>query len=80
MRSAAAEILPHLLEASKIRGENYVQEMWRFILTPFLQALESEPEPDVICEEMGAFAQVIMFSFVFIIMLCAFSIKETRNL
>lgn len=58
VRSAAAEILPYLLESSKVRGEAYVQEMWRYILTPFLQALESEPEPEVLCEAMGSFAQV----------------------
>lgn len=70
VRSAAAEIIPCLLESSKVRGEAYVSEMWRYILTPFLQALESEPEPDILCDEMAAFAQV----YVIICLACFISI------
>lgn len=59
VRTAAAEIMQYLLEASKIRGGTYLQEMWRYILPPFLQALESEPEHEVLCDEMSAFCRCI---------------------
>ncbi|GBL83789.1 Importin-5 [Araneus ventricosus] len=59
VRIAAGEILPYLLESAKVRGDAYVQEMWRYILPPLLHSLESEPESEVLCEHMAAFSQCI---------------------
>lgn len=58
MRIAAGEMLPALLESAQVRGDAYVQEMGRFLLPPLLQAVASEPEVEVLCEHMAAFAQV----------------------
>lgn len=44
VRSAAAECLPFLLECAKIRGTQYVSEMWQYICPELLKAVETEPE------------------------------------
>ncbi|GIX94542.1 importin-5 [Caerostris extrusa] len=59
VRIAASEILPYLLESAKVSGNAYVQEMWRYMLPPLLQALDSEPECEVLCEHMAAFSQCL---------------------
>merc|ERR1719187_968245 len=44
VRTAAAESLPYLLECAKIKGPQYLQEMWSFMLPELLKAIEAEPE------------------------------------
>jgi len=50
VRTAAAESMPFLLECAKIRGPQYLQEMWAYILPELLKAIEAEPENDVLAE------------------------------
>ena len=40
VRAAAAESLPYLLECAKIRGPQYVQEMWAHICPELLKVLK----------------------------------------
>jgi len=58
VRVAAAESLPFLLECAKIRGPEYLAQMWQFICPELLKAVDSEPEQDVKSEHMYAIAQV----------------------
>lgn len=55
---SAAESLPYLIECAKIRGENYVEEMWKYICPNLLKAIELEPEVTVLPEHMGSLAKV----------------------
>ncbi|XP_054709669.1 importin-5-like [Uloborus diversus] len=59
VRIAAAEILPCLLDCAKIRGDQYVQEVWRYVLPQLLQAIDSEPEIEVLCAQMAALGECI---------------------
>lgn len=59
VRIAAAESLPYLLECAKIKGPNYLQEMWAFILPELLKAVEAEPENDVLAEHLAALARCV---------------------
>ena len=63
MRTSAAEILPFLLECAKIRGEQYVSEMWNYICPNLIKAIELEPELSVLPEHMGALAKVRKIDF-----------------
>ncbi len=58
MRIAAAESLPYLLECAKIRGQEYIVNMWQFICPELLKAVDTEPENDIKSEHMHALAQV----------------------
>ena len=57
VRTAAAESLPFLLECAKIKGPQYLQEMWAFILPELLKAVEAEPENDVLAELLSSVAR-----------------------
>jgi len=59
VRTAAAESLPFLLECARIRGPDYLAQMWQFICPELLKAVDSEPELDVKAEHMYAVAQVL---------------------
>jgi hypothetical protein len=59
VRVAAAESLPFLLECARIRGPEYLAQMWQYICPELLKAVDSEPEPDVKSEHMYAIAQCI---------------------
>ena len=59
MRTAAAESLPFLLECARIRGPEYLTQMWQFVCPELLKAVDSEPEQDVKAEHMYAVAQVL---------------------
>ncbi|XP_013772605.1 importin-5-like [Limulus polyphemus] len=59
VRSAAAECLPYLLECARIRGEEYVAEMWQYICPELLKSVDSEPEKEVLSEQMHAVAKCI---------------------
>ena len=57
VRTAAAESLPFLLECAKIKGPQYLQEMWAFILPELLKAIEAEPENEVLAELLASLAR-----------------------
>jgi len=59
VRTAAAESLPCLLECAKIRGPQYVQEMWSYICPELLKAIEAEPETDVLAEDFSSLARCV---------------------
>lgn len=59
VRTAAAESLPFLLECAKIKGPQYLQEMWAFILPELLKAVEAEPENDVLAELLASLARCV---------------------
>jgi len=61
VRMAAAESLPFLLECARIRGPEYLTEMWQYICPELLKAVDSEPEQDVKSEHLYAVAQCIEF-------------------
>lgn len=60
IRIAASESLPYLIECAKIRGDQYVAEMWQFICPSLLKAIEIEPENTVLPEHMNSLAKVWM--------------------
>merc|ERR1719284_597470 len=59
VRTAAAESLPFLLECAKIKGPQYLQEMWAFILPELLKAIEAEPENEVLAELLASVARCV---------------------
>lgn len=58
VRMAAAESLPYLLECARIRGPEYLSNMWQFICPELLKAVDAEPELDVKAEHLYAVSQV----------------------
>ncbi|XP_013418000.1 importin-5-like isoform X1 [Lingula anatina] len=58
-RIAAAESLPFLLDCARIRGDQYLAEMWQYICPELLKAVEMEPEKDILAEVMHSLAQCI---------------------
>lgn len=63
VRIAAAESLPYLLECAKIRGQEYIVNMWQFICPELLKAIDNEPENDIKSEHMHSLAQVCTVYF-----------------
>ncbi len=63
VRIAAAESLPYLLECAKIRGPEYIANMWQFICPELLKAVDTEPESDIKSEHMHSLAQVNVMLF-----------------
>jgi len=59
VRTSAAEALPELLEAAKVKGPEFVAGMWRFIFRDLLKATEFEPENDVLSEMLFSLAKCV---------------------
>merc|ERR1712203_1264648 len=59
VRAAAAESLPCLIECAKIRGQQYVQEMWAYICPELLKAIEAEPETSLVSEHLNSMARCV---------------------
>ncbi|XP_049800660.1 importin-5 [Schistocerca nitens] len=59
VRTAAAESLPYLLECAKIKGPEYLRDMWSFIYPELLRAIDTEPENEVLAEHMHSMAKCI---------------------
>lgn len=59
VRTAAAQSLPYLLDCAKIRGDNYILELWKYILPLLLSAIEGESESDVLAEMFTSLADCI---------------------
>lgn len=60
VRVAATESLPYLLECAKIKGEDYLREMWVYICPELMKAVDTEPGNDVLSEHMHSLAKVRM--------------------
>jgi len=59
VRVAAAESFPYLLDCARIRGPEYLVDMWQFVCPELLKALDTEPEQDIKSEHMHSLAQCI---------------------
>jgi hypothetical protein len=59
VRRAAAESLPFLLVCAKIKGQQYLENMWAYICPELLKAIETEPEAEVIAELLQSLAKCI---------------------
>ncbi|CAF1188329.1 unnamed protein product [Rotaria sp. Silwood1] len=50
VRAAAAESLPLLLDCAKLRGDDYVRQMWQYMNKELFKAIEIEPDHEVLGE------------------------------
>ena len=62
VRVAAAESLPYLLECAKIRGSDYLLEIWQYICPELLKAISSEPDSEVKSEHLYSLSKVRHFT------------------
>uniref|UniRef100_A0AAY4B7T1 IPO4/5-like TPR repeats domain-containing protein n=1 Tax=Denticeps clupeoides TaxID=299321 RepID=A0AAY4B7T1_9TELE len=56
---AAAESMPLLLECARVRGPEYLTQMWHFMCDALIKAIGTEPDSDVLSEIMHSFAKCI---------------------
>lgn len=63
MRVAAAESMPLLLECARVRGPEYLTQMWHFMCDALIKAIGTEPDSDVLSEIMHSFAKVLRFFY-----------------
>lgn len=66
VRVAAAESMPLLLECARVRGPEYLTQMWHFMCDALIKAIGTEPDSDVLSEIMHSFAKVTFFFLEFI--------------
>ncbi|XKL61021.1 hypothetical protein PGB90_008078 [Kerria lacca] len=59
VRTAAAQSLPHLLESVRIKGPDYVKDMWNFICPELLSAIKGDPENEVVGDLFHSLAKCI---------------------
>lgn len=59
VRTAAAQSLPHLLECVRIKGPDYVEDMWNFICAELLSAIKQDPENEVVGDLFHSLAKCI---------------------
>ncbi|XP_061655905.1 importin-5 [Phyllopteryx taeniolatus] len=59
VRVAAAESMPLLLECARVRGPEYLTQMWLFMCDALIKAIGTEPDSDVLSEIMHSFAKCI---------------------
>lgn len=64
VRVAAAESMPLLLECARVRGPEYLTQMWLFMCDALIKAIGTEPDSDVLSEIMHSFAKVTNLSIV----------------
>lgn len=50
--------MPLLLECARVRGPDYLTQMWHFMCDALIKAIGTEPDSDVLSEIMHAFAKV----------------------
>ena len=55
VRAAAAESLPCLIECAKIRGPQYVQEMWAYICPELIKVRACERVVSMLCNILDTF-------------------------
>ena len=58
VRAAAAESLPHLLDCAKLRGDDYVRQMWQYMNKELFKAIEIEPDHEVLGELFSSVGKV----------------------
>ncbi|CAF1354053.1 unnamed protein product [Adineta ricciae] len=59
VRAAAAESLPHLLDCAKLRGDDYVRQMWQYMNKELFKAIEIEPDHEVLGELFSSVGKCI---------------------
>uniref|UniRef100_A0A8C3IFX7 Importin 5 n=1 Tax=Chrysemys picta bellii TaxID=8478 RepID=A0A8C3IFX7_CHRPI len=59
VRVAAAESMPLLLDCARVRGPEYLTQMWHFMCDALIKAIGTEPDSDVLSEIMHSFAKCI---------------------
>nr|XP_032627337.1 importin-5 [Chelonoidis abingdonii] len=59
VRVAAAESMPLLLDCARVRGPEYLSQMWHFMCDALIKAIGTEPDSDVLSEIMHSFAKCI---------------------
>uniref|UniRef100_A0A8C5C657 TOG domain-containing protein n=1 Tax=Gadus morhua TaxID=8049 RepID=A0A8C5C657_GADMO len=59
VRVAAAESMPLLLECARVRGPDYLTQMWHFMCDALIKSIGTEPDSDVLSEIMHAFAKCV---------------------
>ncbi|KAM9319984.1 importin-5 [Gastrophryne carolinensis] len=59
VRVAAAESMPLLLECARVRGPDYLTQMWHFMCDALIKGIGTEPDSDVLSEIMHSFAKCI---------------------
>lgn len=70
VRVAAAESMPLLLECARVRGPEYLTQMWHFMCDALIKAIGTEPDSDVLSEIMHSFAKVNIFLLKICIKVC----------
>jgi hypothetical protein len=60
VRAAAAESLPLLLDCAKLRGDDYVRQMWQYMNKELFKAIEIEPDHEVLGELFSSLGKVII--------------------
>lgn len=58
VRAAAAESLPYLLDCAKLRGDEYVRQMWQYMNKELFKAIEIEPDHEVLGELFSSLGKV----------------------
>ncbi len=58
VRAAAGESLPHLLDCAKLRGDDYVRQMWQYMNKELFKAIEIEPDHEVLGELFSSLGKV----------------------
>ncbi|KAG7268938.1 hypothetical protein CRUP_002934 [Coryphaenoides rupestris] len=51
--------MPLLLECARVRGPDYLTQMWHFMCDALIKAIGTEPDSDVLSEIMHAFAKCV---------------------
>ncbi|KAI5715171.1 hypothetical protein M8J77_011666 [Diaphorina citri] len=59
VRTAAANSMPCLLECAKLKGDQYIAEMWTYMCPELIKAIDLEPEVSVQSEMLGALGKCI---------------------
>lgn len=75
VRVAAAESMPLLLECARVRGPEYLTQMWHFMCDALIKSIGTEPDSDVLSEIMHSFAKVT-FSLTRSVCICCHKIFE----
>uniref|UniRef100_A0A2K5MY22 Importin 5 n=1 Tax=Cercocebus atys TaxID=9531 RepID=A0A2K5MY22_CERAT len=59
LNTKPAESMPLLLECARVRGPEYLTQMWHFMCDALIKAIGTEPDSDVLSEIMHSFAKCI---------------------
>lgn len=50
--------MPLLLECARVRGPEYLTQMWHFMCDALIKSIGTEPDSDVLSEIMHSFSKV----------------------